>query len=172
MDTGMKSVKDWIEVIAWIIGAGSLAFTAYTYYLNKKQLSFSVIISCTERFQAIMATLKSSAGEGRLSAIKQYVDLCNEELFYFKNKYLPDEVVDEWLDGMVYYLPHFNGNEDVNQNPDCLKEISKENLLADYPRVKDAFTVNAVYKVESKSERRRLIERIKKNLKRKSPEEA
>jgi hypothetical protein len=36
------------------------------------------------------------------------VDLCNEELFYFVEGYLPQEVIREWLTGMVLYLPHYD----------------------------------------------------------------
>ena len=66
-----------------------------------------------------MPKLKSQDKNERQEAIKQYIDLCNEELFYFKHGYLPEEIVNEWLDGMIYYLPHFDGEKNVNNDECC-----------------------------------------------------
>ena len=165
MQLGIENLKDLIEVIAWIVGAASLAFSAYTYRLNKSQFNFAVITSCTERFQRIMTALKSSDGDERLRAIKQYIDLCNEELFYFKNKYLPQEVIDEWIDGMIFYLPHFKDGENVNPSSDYIPEIIESNLLEDYPRIRRAFIVKKEYDLTSESERAELVRAVKKNLK-------
>jgi hypothetical protein len=165
METGINNLKDLIEVIVWIVGAGSLAFAAYTYYLSKKQLNFAVIISCTERFQRIMAQLKSADEEERKRAVKQYVDLCHEELFYFRHKYLPDEIVDEWLDGMIYYLPHFVGDDNKNRNPDYLREIEDLNLSEEYPKLKEVFSVEKPYDVTDKNQRKELVRVVKRKLK-------
>jgi hypothetical protein len=165
MKTGIENLKDLIEVIVWIVGAASLAFAAYTYRLTKNQFNFAVITSCTERFQRIMAELKSSNGDQRLRAIKQYIDLCNEELFYFKNNYLPQEVIDEWIDGMVFYLPHFLEGENVNQSSDYLSEIIQSNLLEDYPRIRQAFIVTKKYDLANEDERAELVRTVKRNLK-------
>ena len=165
METGINNLKDFIEVLVWIVGAGSLAFAAYTYYLSKKQLNFAVIISCTERFQRIMAQLKSTDEEERTRAVKQYVDLCHEELFYFRHKYLPDEIIDEWLDGMIYYLPHYVGDNNENQNPDYLREIEDLNLSEEYPKLKEVLSVKQAYNVTDKTQRKELVRAVKRNLK-------
>jgi hypothetical protein len=165
METGIENLKDLIEVIAWIVGAASLAFAAYTYRLNKNQLDFAVITSCTERFQRITTALKSSNGDEKLREIKQYIDLCNEELFYFKNGYLPQEVIDEWIDGMVFYLPHFKDGENINPSSDYISEIIQLNLLEDYPRIRRAFIVKKKYDLTSESERAELVRVVKRNLK-------
>ena len=164
MKTGIENLKDLIEVIAWIVGATSLAFAAYTYRLNKNQFNFAVITSCTERFQRIMVQLKSSNGDERLRAIKQYIDLCNEEMFYFKSKYLPEEVINEWIDGMVFYLPHFIEGHNVNPSSDYIPEIIEPKLLEDYPRIRQAYNVNKVYNLTSESERAELVQTVKRNL--------
>jgi hypothetical protein len=165
MKIGINNLKDLIEVVAWLVGAGSLAFTAYTYYLNKKQFNFAVIISCTERFQKIMAQLKSANEEERKRAVKQYVDLCHEELFYFRHDYLPDEIIDEWIDGMIYYLPYFVNGENKNQGSDYLKEIEESELLEEYPKLREAFSVEDIYDLTDKNQREKLVRAIKGNLK-------
>ena len=164
METGINNLKDLIEVVVWIVGAGSLAFAAYTYYLSKKQFNFTVITSCTDRFQKIMGQLKSGNEDERLRAIKQYVDLCHEELFYFKNKYLPDEVIDEWIEGMIYYLPHFKAGENVNRSSDYLAEVIDENLLEDYPRIRNAFIVSREYNLADETDRKDLVRSVKRRL--------
>ncbi len=158
MKLGIESVKDIIEVLAWIVGAGSLAFATYTYRLNRSQFNFAVMTSCVDRFQRIIAQLKYGNDQEREQALRQYIDLCNEELFYFQNRYLPDEVIDEWLEGMIGYLPCFDGKGE-NLNPGCLPGIIEQDLLADYPRIRKAFTVGKPYKVTKE-----LISLIKENL--------
>lgn len=169
METGIDNLKDLIEVVVWIISAGSLAFAAYTYHLSKKQFNFAVITSCTDRFQKIMGQLKSEDEGERLRATKQYVDLCNEELFYFKNRYLPDEVIDEWIEGMIYYLPHLEDGKNVNQGSDHLVEIIEKNLLEDYPRIRNAFIVDRKYNLSDESDRRDLVRSVKRRLKQHVP---
>ena len=143
----------------------SIGFTAVTVQLNRKQLNFSAIISCTKRFQEIIGQLKSADPALKAGTVKRYVDLCNEELFYFKHKYLPDEIIDEWLEGMIYYLPHITKNsQNVNEEPTCLREIHDEGLLDDYPRLKDTFTVSRAYNLGEKSDRDALISGIKQRL--------
>jgi hypothetical protein len=172
MVSDIETTKDVIEVTVWIItalaslaGALSLAYVAYTYHLNKKQLNFSVITSCTERFQRIMGQLKAANEAERKFTVKQYIDLCNEELFYFKHKYLPDEIIDEWIDGMIYYLPHYMGEKNVNESSDYLKEIIEFNLLEDYPKIKKAFKVDRPYNLSEEEDRKDLVNSVKRKLK-------
>lgn len=171
METGVNNLKDFLEILVWLVGAGSLIYAAHSYKTSQKQLNFAVIVSCTERFQKIMPQLKSENAGERQCAIKAYIDLCNEELFYFKHKYLPEEIVEEWIDGMVYYLPQFEGKFDAEEleqetknNQELPEQIAEQKLLAEYPRIKEAFTVGRYYDVSKKSERMELINRIKLNL--------
>jgi len=64
--------------------------------------------SCVDRYQKIITQLKYGKDQDKKIAI----DLCNEELFYFQKKYVPGAVIDEWLEGMVNYLPYFNEKGD------------------------------------------------------------
>lgn len=167
METGISNLKDILELIIGFVGAGSLAYASYGYYLSKKQLNFAVIINCTERFQKIYPQLESEDKNERVKAAKLYIDLCNEELFYFKQKYLPEEIIVEWIDGMLHYLPHFKEGRNINEN--ALKEIEEYDLLREYPRLKNAFKINKNFNRESfdlknQNDRNELVAIVRKNL--------
>ncbi len=145
MESGFNTVKDYLEVIIWLAGSGALVYAASTYRLNKNQFSFAVMTSCIDRFQKVMAQLKSTDEDLRSEALQRYVDLCNEELFYFKNNYLPEEVVNEWIEGMIFYLPHFDeSGNNLNHDP-IADEIVEKDLLKDYPRIRKALSVREPY---------------------------
>lgn len=100
-----------------------------------------------------------------MGAAKRYVDLCNEEIFYFKHNYLPNEIVDEWLEGMIYYLPHLTEDgQNLNEDDSCLRQIHNESLLDDYPRLTHAFTVSRMYDLGRKPDREALIRSIRQRL--------
>jgi hypothetical protein len=167
MKWGIESFKDGVEIIAWIVGAIAIAYAARAYRLSRNQFGFAVMTSCVDRYQKIITQLKYGKDQDKVIALGQYIDLCNEELFYFQKKYLPDAVRDEWLEGMINYLPYFNEKGD-NLNPGCLPEIIKQNLLADYPRIKRTFTLPHGYDLSEEIDRKELIAQLKKNLYRKS----
>ncbi len=161
---GIESIKEIIETVALVLGAAAIIWGIRTYRVTHNQFNFAVITSCIARFQAIFPLLRSPNASERRKAIKQYIDLCNEELFYFKNNYVPDEVVDEWIEGMIYYLPWFDESE-RNLNGEALPEIISENLLAGYPRIQQAFKVDKRYNLSSLGERMALVRLVKQNIK-------
>ena len=122
-----------------------------------------------------MPQLKSEDVIERERAIKAYIDLCNEELFYFKYKYLPEEIVEEWLEGMIYYLPTIKNGKVVEESKHYLKDIDDE-TLEEYPQVRNAFEIRDKseyedFDYEKRSHRKILIENIKSNLKNKNSNE-
>ncbi len=162
METGINNLKDLFQIIIWLIGAGSLAVAAYSYYLSKKQLNFAVIIKCTERFQNILPQLESEDENERRKGIGLYLDLCNEELFYFKYKYLPKEIIEEWTDGMLEYLPYYNSDSERNLNENKLsQEIENHLSFKKNPRIRKAFTIETT----TEETRKHLVANVKKRLK-------
>jgi hypothetical protein len=107
--------------------------------------------------------LESCNAEERKRAKKRYVDLCNEQLFYLWAKCLPDEVADEWLDGMIAFLPLLNG-ETGEAHPESRTKLIEPKMLWSYPRNQSAFTVDEPDDLDLKSERIALIQQIKKNV--------
>jgi len=89
MNLGIYSVKEFLEFIVLLFGILSFCWAFYTFGISKKQFQHGVMISCIERFQSILAELKSSDGEVRKRGIEKYVDLCNEELFFFQAEVYP-----------------------------------------------------------------------------------
>jgi hypothetical protein len=164
MKLGIESLKDLVELISWIVGAVSLAIATYTYRVSRNQFNFSVITNCVERYQSIMAKLRTSPPDERLNVLQRYIDLCNEELFYFKNRYIPEEVVDEWIDGMLSFLPVKVKSENTYINTSYAPEIIEKDLLKDYPRIKKTFTVYRKLDLTIAAERVELLREIKFNV--------
>ncbi len=148
--------------VAQIVGGIAILVAAATFLVHRSQLNFDVITNCTQRFQEIVVDLKAGNGPKERRARERYVDLCNEQLFYFASGYLPREVIEEWLDGMVYYLPLF---DDKTQEI-CPKHhgIVEVDLLEGYPRVKEAFTVKGSDVPQSPDQRKALARQIGKKV--------
>ncbi len=108
------------------------------------------------------------SGDERNRIIKRYIDPCDEELFYFKRNYIPSEIINEWLEGMVGYLPVFCGDGKL-ANPRCkLQSVMQTHLLEGYPRSSKAFKVSKRYDLSNDSERKAMISEIRNNIKRMS----
>lgn len=150
--------------VAEVIGSIALLVAALTFLVSKNQLNFGVITSCNDRFQRLVQLMESKDPEERRQGERQYVDLCNEQLFYFRNNYLPREVVNEWLDGMIEYLPQLDQERNPREDPNRTRMIDPV-WLKDYPRIEQAFSVDQFYDLENLKQRRDLIRRIRKNLK-------
>jgi len=142
-----------------ILGFIAIIVATSTYFVHRNQLNFEVITSCVARFQEIVAGMESDDGGEKERAKKQYVDLCNEQLFYFSNGYITDEIAEEWLDGMIDFLPQIDGDTGKAHRESREKPIEPD-LLKDYPRIKTAFTVDEPYDLESKEERDVLIKQV------------
>ena len=146
----MENMLQLLAYTAQILGGISISVAALTYLVHRNQLNFDVITTCTERFQRIMTRMESHNKGERDKAKKEYVDLCNEQLFYFRRKYLPDEVVEEWLDGMIDYIPQLNTSCDIH--PESPARKIEPHLLKEYPRVRKAFTVVEPYELDRNDE--------------------
>ena len=157
MSLGFTTIKDILDTLILFLGATGLVIGLISYLVSERQFRFGVVISLTERFQRIFVHFKSKNSKENRLAVQQYVDLCNEELFYFKQGYVPDEVAYEWIDGMINFLPWFD-LDGKNLNQGCLSGIV--DLVRVYPRLKNVFTFEKM-----PSNRKDLIKEIKKKAK-------
>ncbi len=170
MDLGIKTFMDLLEAAAYfahVVAAGAVFVAAVTYALNRKQLNFDVITSCTARWQEIMPDLERALkekGHSKGEVAERYVDLCNEELFYFVEGYLPQEVVREWLTGMVLYLPHYDYESRNEDRPEAFDGMVSSQLFEGYPRVKDVFHLDRVYDPGEERQREALVREIEGRL--------
>ncbi len=164
MITSLTILRDVLESAAYaaqIVGVIVLLYAAYSYLLQRQQLNFDVMTSCTARFQNILPLLHFEVREERDKGEERYVDLCNEQLFYFANDYLPPEVIEEWPDGMVLYLPHHDGEKWISGHG--AGAVGKEKLKT-YSRVQEAFRVDKSYDTRDDGEREKLVCKVYENI--------
>jgi len=79
--------------------------------------------------------------------------------FFFKQKYIPEEVAKEWLDGMLYFLPLFHENGDVISKGPYFELLGNE-LFKNYPRLRNTFRVSWFPNMENPNDREKLIEQM------------
>jgi hypothetical protein len=153
-----------LQTLAYIsqIAAGiGILVAVFTFLVHRNQLNFDVIMNCNERFQAILLDLETGNSARDELAKRRYVDLCNEQLFYFSNGYLPSEVIEEWLDGMIDYLPQLDENGHVRPEHPGIVEAR---FLEGYPRIKEAFTMDRLYDMNSRDQRESWAWQVRKRV--------
>jgi hypothetical protein len=156
-NVNFESVKSVVETVALVAGSLSLIVASVAYVLSRKSLQFTVMIACIERFQELLPNLDIDTADQR--DVLRYLDLCNEELFYFKRKYLRKDVALEWIEGMVRFLPLLNEATKLPWPSQTYLSGSKE-LIYRFPRVEFVFSTPAEPDVATDEARRRYVERI------------
>lgn len=151
MPWGINDVKDLIEVVSFVatvIGGIAILFAVRDYSINRKQLNLSVMESTIDRFRTHFIHLGHNSPE---SLVIEYIDLVNEELFYFQNGFLPKVVAEEWIDGMIDMIPIYDPYGNVLNLGYCIPIIHQRKLLDQYRfrRVRKAFTVKQQVDLET-----------------------
>jgi hypothetical protein len=144
----MDEIQDYINWSALVanivtsIGIIGFGFIYLAHRQSQNQFKFTVMLSCIDRFQHLSPLLRGDNDD--ISRLKRYVDLTNEEFFYFQREYIPKEIMVEWMDSIVDCFPIYVNGSDIPINYDRLpfKQIHDENLLKGYPRLMKAFTLN------------------------------
>ncbi len=169
------SFPDWVQIVTEVITAIGVLIAVTAYGITRKSLYLTTIEKCIEGFRNLKNLNKQPSRE----EIEKYVDLVNEELFYFQHGYLPIEIADEWIDGMIDFLPIFDKKGNVLNPNNCIQDLAEKHdrYFQNYPRVVTAFTIKGnydfklIYSSDTKSaakrkhQRRKLIIEILKNLK-------
>lgn len=161
----MATTEHWSSILANIVTAlGILSFIGLylAHRQTQSQFRFTVMLSCIDRFQQLVPIIRND--ENDTTRLKKYIDLTNEEFFYFQRNYIPKEVMIEWMDTIVEYLPIYtrNSSAPINYSTWIVKLIHDENLVKGYPRLLHALTIGAAdIDVRDKE---RLIRLISKNL--------
>lgn len=143
MPSGINSWMDLIEVVSFlatVIGGIAILFAVRDYSTNRKQLNLSALESCITRYREQFIHLNHASQEPLVVA---YIDLVNEELFYFQNDFLPKVVAQEWIDGMIDMIPLYDSAGNILNQGYCIPVIHQRKLLDQYRfrRVKRAFTI-------------------------------
>ena len=151
-----------LTYIAQIAGGLIILVAAAAYLVHRRQLNFNMIMNCNQRFQEIFVDLEDDNPQGQ-HAKRRYVDLCNEQLFYFKNGYLPREVFEEWLESMIDYLPLFD-SVTGRMRPDY-PGVVDPGLLEGYPTIKRIFVLDGPYDLTLRDQRIAFVRRLGKKVK-------
>lgn len=165
-------ILEIISFIATIIGMTALFFGYRTHRISYKQLNFQIVDRCTSRFHQVMHRLHREPDNP--DAVAAYLGLCNEEIFYFKHKYLPEDVITEWLESMTPTVPHWVGGTNVNTHKDCIRYTFgtppyEQNLMLSYQRLRVAFTFDSLEEYNSLRENKKaFIKKVISNIRRKS----
>ena len=143
MSWGIDNIKDLLEVISFIattIGGIAILFAVRDYSTNRKQLNLAALESCVNRFREQFIHLNYQSPE---PLVTEYIDLINEELFYFQHGFLPKVVAQEWIDGMIEALPLYDSVGNVLNQGYCIPIIHQRKILDQYRfrRVRRAFTI-------------------------------
>lgn len=128
--------------IATIVGAIGVVAAVFSLFFARDTFHQSIIADCAKRFQQLAAQLTSPT----IDALTAYLELCNEELFYFEKRYLPQAVVDEWVEGMLGYLGLWHHDEPLGLPlllPPSLPVTTIRTYLSRYPRLHHALSVDA-----------------------------
>jgi len=160
MEWGIDTYKDLIQIATWIIGSLFLVMAVISYWLSRKNLNFNVIFNCNKRFQEIRTGINKSNAD----SAKRYVDLCNEEIFYYEHSFVPDEIIKEWIDGMIFYIPHYTSKDNFYTEAKLHNYIIKEDEFNEYPRLEKAFKVKRLRNIKNEKEREELVSEIMNNI--------
>jgi hypothetical protein len=138
--------EHWSTIVANIVTSlGILGFIGIymAHKQSQNQFKFTVMLSCIDRFQQLSPLLRGDDND--IIRLRKYVDLTNEEFFYFQREYIPKEVIVEWMDSIVDFFPIYVANEDLPINYEKLqyRQIHDQGLLQGYPRLMKAFKLTA-----------------------------
>lgn len=181
MDWGFSTIKDIAEFVSFVVTSLSLSAIYFSYFHSKKQIHFTTIEKCINDYRSLYHKYEEKYNNPKF--LDQYLDLVNEELFYIENGYLPKEVAEEWIDGMIDYLPFIMKGNFISS----LKfvqfdnQLNTEKQLFSFPRILKFITISIDFDFEKiylplstrenleyrNKERMRLIKHLRKNLKKK-----
>ncbi|MCC5943671.1 MAG: hypothetical protein JJT94_01950 [Bernardetiaceae bacterium] len=161
-------IIEMISFVATIIGMIALFFGYRAHRISHRQLNFQIVDRCTSRFHQVVLLLHKEPENP--DAVAAYLGLCNEEIFYFKHSYLPKDITIEWLEGMISTVPHWVGEENVNDSRNCVRFIfGEQNLIDNYSRLRLAFTFASHEEYQRiKQDRKTFVAKIMKNIRKKS----
>jgi len=141
----VRLILEIAAFIATIIGMTALFFGYRTHRISYKQLNFQIVDRCTSH-QVMHQLHKEPENPDSVAA---YLGLCNEEIFYFKHRYLPEDIIIEWIEGMTNSVPHWVGDQNVNTHRHCIRYIFgkppfEQNLMLNYQRLRVAFSFDSI----------------------------
>jgi hypothetical protein len=99
----------WHEIganIASIISALAIIFVIIEYNANRNVRNIQLMHRCIDQFREWN---KDDKGEVNFN----YLELLNEELFYFQKRLIQKKVAIEWIEGMLDYITVYSKNDEA-----------------------------------------------------------
>lgn len=160
-----------LNLIISSITAFAIVFAVVQIKINRKQLFLSTITKCISDFRNL-GELNQQTTDSLI--INRYVDLTNEELFYFQHKYIPKVITKEWIDGMIDFIPITDNKGQILNKKYCIKYMAdnRSYIFQNFPRIQNAFEINKTFdfeiiysidetkRIDRVIERKRLIKEI------------
>lgn len=97
MNVVLQILEPWYQMgadIATMLSIVSIAFLFVTYYKTRDARNLQLMNRCIDNFRKW-----SVDGTSQINFF--YLELLNEELFYFQNKMIDKKVAIEWIEGMI-----------------------------------------------------------------------
>lgn len=131
-----------LEYFEKIIAIFAFCLAIYAYISNRKQLYSGIINRCMKTYWHInffgylnkidhtkLADTSSTESKELNEKLFQFLDLVNEELFYFQNRYLPKDLSRQWWLGIIMNLPIMASDGYViNSNSVVYKSLSSNGI--------------------------------------------
>ena len=154
-----------IEILNLIISAimaFAIVFAGIQININRKQLYLSTITKCVSDFRNLGEINRQTTDS---LIINRYIDLTNEELFYFQHNYIPKIIMKEWIDGMIDFIPITNKKGQILNKKYCIEFIADQRsiIFQNFPRIQNAFEINKTFNVELiySTEEEKRIDKVK-----------
>jgi hypothetical protein len=146
-ETGIHNLAELLQAasaIVTIVGVIAIVNGIRSYSLSQNQFKQEVMTHCLDRYYVVMFDKKYQINKEPDTWLQQYFELVNEEMFYFQVKYLPMDVIIEWMDGIIDNVVIRNAAtlEVINERS-LMEPIKGSHKQDGFPRLKNAFTLRS-----------------------------
>jgi hypothetical protein len=96
----LLDIKPWYEVgasIATMLSAGAIVVVIVEYFANRNVRNIQLMQRCIDNFRKWFS-------DSNRKVDFFYLELLNEELFYFQKGMIQKKVAIEWIEGMLDYI--------------------------------------------------------------------
>jgi hypothetical protein len=147
LNSELPTFAEWLQAasaIVTILGVVVIVLSIRGYGLSQNQFRQGVMTHCLNRYYTVMFDKKGEKYSDPDVWLQQLFELINEEMFYFQVKYLPMDVIIEWMDGILdnVIIRKAGSAEIINERAlvDIIKNSVKQSC---FPRLTNAFTIKS-----------------------------
>lgn len=86
---------------ATVIGSFAIAFVIMEHFINKNVRNIQLMQRCIDQFRSWFSSPNKKVD-------LPYLEILNEELFYFQNRLIQKKVAIEWIEGILDFITIFS----------------------------------------------------------------